>query len=103
MCSRASRGIQFLNKLSHPSLDLYNKLKMQLFQRLREKDPAVRVQAVKAISELQTSEGLEDEEGRSVEDVLMEMMQYDPSGWVWLCVLAGPGLTVRLSTAMFGG
>ena len=64
------------------SLDLYNKLKLQLFQRLREKDPAVRVQAVKAISGLQTSEGLEDEEGRSVEDVLLEMMQYDPSRWV---------------------
>ncbi|KAI9029284.1 nuclear condensing complex subunit [Hyaloraphidium curvatum] len=74
-------------------LDLYNKLKLQLFQRLREKDPAVRVQAVKAISGLQTSEGLEDEEGRPVEEVLLEMMQHDPSAEVRRVVMENLGAT----------
>jgi hypothetical protein len=62
---------------------LYNDLKAKLFERLREKDPAVRGQAVKAIAGLQLTDDLEDEEGKSVEMVMIEMLQMDPSAYVF--------------------
>jgi len=63
-------------------VDLYNDLKVKLFERLREKDAAVRGQAVKAIAGLQLTDDLEDEEGKSVEVVMVEMLQLDPSAYV---------------------
>ncbi|KAI1316429.1 hypothetical protein EDD11_009992 [Mortierella claussenii] len=72
------------NSLGAMDDDLYNHLKDSLMERVRDKEAAVRVQAVFALSKLQGGE--EAEEGQDDEDnvelKLVDVMQYDPNAEV---------------------
>lgn len=62
------------------SEDLYQKLKKCLFERVRDKEAPVRIQAVTALSRLQNADDEEDEvDGRTVSEKLIDILQYDPS------------------------
>ncbi|ORZ21729.1 nuclear condensing complex subunit [Lobosporangium transversale] len=72
-----------INSLGAIDDDLYTQLKESLMERIRDKEAAVRVQAVFALSKLQTAE--EDTEGGDGENVvqkLLDLMQHDPSAEV---------------------
>jgi len=59
--------------------DLYTELKESLVERLRDKEAAVRTQAIFALSKFQ---GDEDDEGDTEDNVvqkLVDLMQHDPS------------------------
>jgi condensin complex subunit 3 len=65
------------------SEDLYQKLKKSLFERVRDKEYSVRIQAVTALSRLQNADDEEDEvDGRTVSEKLIDIMQHDPSAYV---------------------
>ncbi|KAF9348848.1 hypothetical protein BGX34_002209 [Mortierella sp. NVP85] len=70
------------NSLGAMDDDLYTELKDSLMERVRDKEAAVRTQAVFALSKLQ---GDEDDEGDTEDNVvqkLVDLMQHDPSAEV---------------------
>ncbi|KAF8957558.1 hypothetical protein BGZ46_002160, partial [Entomortierella lignicola] len=75
------------NSLGAIDDDLYTQLKESLMERVRDKEAAVRVQAVFALSKLQGDDE-EGEEGKEIDDddnvvqKLIDLMQYDPSAEV---------------------
>ncbi|KAG0233361.1 nuclear condensing complex subunit [Mortierella sp. GBAus27b] len=70
------------NSLGAMDDDLYTELKESLMERARDKEAAVRVQAIFALSKLQEDgEEEEDDEG-SVVRKLVDLMQHDPSAEV---------------------
>ncbi|KAF9937107.1 hypothetical protein BGZ65_001802 [Modicella reniformis] len=74
------KGVRVKEKQVRLSDDLYTQLKESLMERVRDKEAAVRVQAVFALSKLQ---GGEEEESAISEDnvvqKLVDLMQHDPS------------------------
>ncbi|KAF9188617.1 hypothetical protein BGZ51_000480 [Haplosporangium sp. Z 767] len=69
------------NSLGAIDDDLYVQLKDSLMERVRDKEAAVRVQAVFALSKLQGGDDDADEEGErdNVVQKLLDVMQHDPS------------------------
>lgn len=67
--------------LSVSSDDLYTQLKDSLMERVKDKESAVRVQAVFALSKLQSGEEdeAENEDEENVVQVMIDLMQHDPS------------------------
>jgi condensin complex subunit 3 len=54
-----------------------------LLERVRDKEPHVRLQAVIAIARLQRGEeGAEGEEEENLSEVLIDVLQYDPAAYV---------------------
>ena len=60
-------------------------LRSSLLDRVRDKEPSVRVQAVIALSKLSASEDPEDvtEGGSAINDVLTDTLVYDPAAYVY--------------------
>jgi condensin complex subunit 3 len=59
--------------------DLYTELKESLMERARDKEAAVRVQAIFALSKLQGDGEEEEDDEESVVQKLVDLMQHDPS------------------------
>jgi condensin complex subunit 3 len=66
---------------SSHSDELYNILRANLVERARDKESIVRVQAAVALSKLASSENQNDldEDESSMTEILIELLQYDPS------------------------
>ncbi|KAI9283993.1 nuclear condensing complex subunit [Umbelopsis sp. AD052] len=85
-----------INSLGEIDEDLYQKLKKSLFERVRDKEYSVRIQAVTALSRLQNADDEEDEvDGRTVSEKLIDIMQHDPSAEVRRVVLFNLDQTKR--------
>ncbi|KAG2178793.1 hypothetical protein INT43_001639 [Umbelopsis isabellina] len=85
-----------INSLGEIDEDLYQKLKKCLFERVRDKEASVRIQAVTALSRLQNADDEEDEaDGRTVSEKLIDIMQHDPSAEVRRVVLFNLDQTKR--------
>ncbi|CAO3691481.1 unnamed protein product [Umbelopsis ramanniana] len=85
-----------INSLGEIDEDLYQKLKKSLFERVRDKEYSVRIQAVTALSRLQNADDEEDEvDGRTVSEKLIDIMQHDPSPEVRRVVLFNLDQTKR--------
>ncbi|GAB5588119.1 chromosome condensation complex Condensin [Umbelopsis nana] len=85
-----------INSLGEIDEDLYQKLKRCLFERVRDKEAPVRIQAVTALSRLQNADDEEDEvDGRTVSEKLIDILQYDPSAEVRRVVLFNLDQTKR--------
>ncbi|KAF9370014.1 hypothetical protein CPB97_003086, partial [Podila verticillata] len=69
------------NSLGAMDDDLYTQLKDSLMERVKDKESAVRVQAVFALSKLQSGEEdeAENEDEENVVQVMIDLMQHDPS------------------------
>ncbi|CAM0139960.1 unnamed protein product [Umbelopsis sp. WA50703] len=85
-----------INSLGEIDEDLYQKLKKCLFERVRDKEASVRIQAVTALSRLQNADDEEDEaDGRTVSEKLIDIMQHDPNAEVRRVVLFNLDQTKR--------
>ncbi|KAG0021693.1 hypothetical protein BGZ81_008818 [Podila clonocystis] len=69
------------NSLGAMDDDLYTQLKDSLMERVKDKESAVRVQAVFALSKLQSGEEdeVENNDEENVVQVMIDLMQHDPS------------------------
>ncbi|KAF9103383.1 hypothetical protein BGX29_003425 [Mortierella sp. GBA35] len=71
------------NSMGAMDNDLYIQLKKSLMERARDKESAVRIQAIFALAKLQDDDDEEDpEEGDNVVQKLLDLMQHDPAGEV---------------------
>jgi condensin complex subunit 3 len=66
------------------SEDMYNSLRVALLERVRDKEPFVRVQAVAALAKICGSEDLEElgEHEQTATEVLENLLAHDPSACV---------------------
>jgi hypothetical protein len=66
------------------SEDMYNSLRVALMERVRDKEPFVRVQAVAALAKICGSEDLEElgEDEQTATEVLENLLAHDPSACV---------------------
>jgi condensin complex subunit 3 len=66
------------------SEDMYNTLRVALFERVRDKEPFVRVQAVAALAKICGSEDIEElgEDEQMATEVLENLLAHDPSACV---------------------
>ncbi|KAJ1653164.1 chromosome condensation complex Condensin, subunit G [Dispira simplex] len=77
-----------VNSLGEIDEELYQELKVRLFERIHDKEPAIRVQAVVALCRLQNGEE-ETSNGQldNVTKTLLNILRYDPSAEVRRAVL----------------
>ena len=68
-----------INGLEALDEKLFQTLKSFLLNRARDKESAVRVQAVIALTKLQTGDDEEDEDSEEIKQVLIETLRFDPS------------------------
>lgn len=61
------------------SEDLYQDLKTSLFERVTDKEASVRIQACDALCRLQSADNDVDEDGKTISQKLMSVLQYDSS------------------------
>jgi condensin complex subunit 3 len=69
---------------------MYNSLRVALLERVHDREPFVRVQAVVALAKICSSEDLEElgEGGQATTEVLEDLFSHDPSACVSLtCTL----------------
>jgi condensin complex subunit 3 len=69
---------------SIPSEDMYDSLRIALMERVRDKEPFIRVQAVAALAKICGSEDLEElgEDEQTATEVLEDLLAHDPSACV---------------------
>lgn len=71
-----------INGLEAVDEDFFQKLKKFLLDRARDKESAVRVQAVIALTKLQSTEDNDDQESEQIRQSLIETLRFDPSAEV---------------------
>ncbi len=71
-----------INGLEAVDEKLFQTLKSFLLSRARDKESAVRVQAVIALTKLQTADDDEDEDSEEIKQALIETLRFDPSAEV---------------------
>ncbi|EST10071.1 Nuclear condensin complex subunit 3, C-terminal domain protein [Kalmanozyma brasiliensis GHG001] len=69
----------FINGLEDIEENLFLTLKSFMLERARDKESIVRVQAVIALTKLQTNEDDDDEESEEIKQALIETLRFDPS------------------------
>lgn len=74
------------------SEDMYNSLRGALMERVRDKEPFIRVQAVAALAKICGSEDIEElgENEQTATEILEELLAHDPSACVSPSPLTGP-------------
>ncbi|KAJ1031134.1 hypothetical protein NDA18_002353 [Ustilago nuda] len=71
-----------INGLEAVDEDFFQKLKKFLLDRAKDKESAVRVQAVIALTKLQSTEDDDDEDSEQIRQSLIETLRFDPSAEV---------------------
>ncbi|KAJ9476701.1 Condensin complex subunit 3 [Pseudozyma hubeiensis] len=71
-----------INGLEALDEKLFQTLKSFMLNRARDKESAVRVQAVIALTKLQTTDDDDDEDSEEIKNVLVETLRFDPSAEV---------------------
>ena len=77
--------------ISVASEDMYNSLRLALMERVRDKEPFIRVQAVAALAKICGSEDLGElgEDDQTATEILEELLAHDPSACVSPSPLTG--------------
>ncbi|PCH39141.1 hypothetical protein WOLCODRAFT_110578 [Wolfiporia cocos MD-104 SS10] len=81
--------------------DLYASLRSSLMQRVRDKEPAIRVQAIAALSKLAGSEDVSElDDEQSIMDALLDALAHDTAADVRRAALANTPLTAQTLPAI---
>ncbi|KAI8141539.1 nuclear condensing complex subunit [Fennellomyces sp. T-0311] len=77
-----------INSLGEIDEELYQQLRAALFERIRDKEASIRIQAATALARLQSADDeVDEEDGKTITKKLLWLLQHDPSAEVRRVVL----------------